>query len=53
MTQPSRSKLSRLLYGLLAYVSLGIGLVAIVVPGLPTTEFILDRKSTRLNSSHT
>ncbi len=41
MTQPSRSKLSRLLYGLLAYVSLGIGLVAIVVPGLPTTEFIL------------
>lgn len=41
MTQPLRSKLSRLLYGLLAYVSLGIGLVAIVVPGLPTTEFIL------------
>lgn len=41
MTQPLRSKLSRLLYGLLAYVSLGIGLIAIVVPGLPTTEFIL------------
>ena len=41
MTRPSSSKLSRVLYGLLAYVSLGIGLVAIVVPGLPTTEFIL------------
>jgi uncharacterized membrane protein YbaN (DUF454 family) len=41
MTQPARSKLARLLYGILAYVSLGIGLVAIVIPGLPTTEFIL------------
>lgn len=41
MTRPRASKLSRLLYGLLAYVSLAIGLVAIVVPGLPTTEFIL------------
>lgn len=40
-TRPSSSKLSRVLYGLLAYVSLGIGLVAIVIPGLPTTEFIL------------
>ena len=38
---PSRSKIARVLFGLLAYVSLGIGLVAIVVPGLPTTEFIL------------
>ena len=37
----SASKLSRVLFGLLAYISLGIGLVAIVVPGLPTTEFIL------------
>ena len=37
----SPSKTARLLFGLLAYVSLGIGLVAIVVPGLPTTEFIL------------
>ncbi|WP_025854805.1 YbaN family protein [Pseudomonas sp. CHM02] len=37
----STSKIARLLFGLLAYVSLGIGLVAIVVPGLPTTEFIL------------
>ncbi|MCP1512605.1 YbaN family protein [Pseudomonas rhodesiae] len=35
------SKIAQLLFGLLAYVSLGIGLVAIVVPGLPTTEFIL------------
>ncbi|MBF8792836.1 YbaN family protein [Pseudomonas monteilii] len=41
MTRPARSKLSRLLFALLAYVSLGIGLVAIVIPGLPTTEFIL------------
>ena len=41
MTRPPASKLSRVLYGLLAYVSLGIGLVAIVIPGLPTTEFIL------------
>ena len=38
---PSSSKLTRLLFGLLACVSLGIGLIAIVVPGLPTTEFIL------------
>ncbi|TNF81005.1 DUF454 domain-containing protein [Pseudomonas sp. ICMP22404] len=35
------SKTARLLFGLLAYTSLTIGLVAIVVPGLPTTEFIL------------
>ena len=41
MPPPSASKLSRVLFGLLAYVSLAIGLVAIVVPGLPTTEFIL------------
>ncbi|WP_438943693.1 YbaN family protein [Pseudomonas sp. N8] len=34
-------KLNRLLFALLAYASLGIGLVALVVPGLPTTEFIL------------
>ncbi len=38
---PASSRLSRLLFGLLAYVSLGIGLIAIVIPGLPTTEFIL------------
>ena len=37
----SPSKLAHILFGLLAYVSLGIGLIAIVVPGLPTTEFIL------------
>ncbi|WP_144170727.1 YbaN family protein [Pseudomonas sp. Kh13] len=41
MTRPARSKLTRLLYAILAYVSLGVGLVAIVIPGLPTTEFIL------------
>lgn len=41
MSQLARSRLTRLLYALLAYVSLGIGLVAIVIPGLPTTEFIL------------
>ncbi len=39
-TRPS-SKIARALFGLLAYVSLGIGLIAIVIPGLPTTEFIL------------
>ncbi|WVV48627.1 YbaN family protein [Pseudomonas sp. NA13] len=39
MNRPS--KLTQLLFALLAYTSLGIGLVAIVVPGLPTTEFIL------------
>ena len=38
---PASSKLVRLLFGLLAYISLGIGLIAIVSPGLPTTEFIL------------
>ncbi|WP_455826962.1 YbaN family protein [Pseudomonas graminis] len=37
----STSKIAQILFGLLAYVSLGVGLVAIVVPGLPTTEFIL------------
>ena len=41
MPQIARSRLARLLYALLAYTSLGIGLIAIVVPGLPTTEFIL------------
>ncbi|GLH37844.1 MULTISPECIES: YbaN family protein [Pseudomonas] len=41
MPAPASSKLARLLFALLAYVSLGIGLIAIVVPGLPTTEFIL------------
>ncbi|MEB0040480.1 MULTISPECIES: YbaN family protein [unclassified Pseudomonas] len=35
------SKTARVLFGILAYVSLTIGLIAIVVPGLPTTEFIL------------
>lgn len=43
MTQhtPPHSKIARLLFGLLAYTSLALGLVAIVIPGLPTTEFIL------------
>ena len=36
-----RSRVSRLLFAALAYVSLGIGLVAIFIPGLPTTEFVL------------
>ncbi|MDO7898550.1 YbaN family protein [Pseudomonas citrulli] len=36
-----RPRLAQLLFGLLAYTSLAIGLVALVVPGLPTTEFIL------------
>ncbi|MBD1550972.1 YbaN family protein [Pseudomonas typographi] len=38
---PTRSRLARTLYGALAYVSLGIGIVAIFIPGLPTTEFVL------------
>ncbi|MDI3357650.1 YbaN family protein [Pseudomonas sp. UYIF39] len=38
---PASSKLARILFGLLAYISLGIGMIAIVVPGLPTTEFVL------------
>ncbi|MGX1125374.1 YbaN family protein [Pseudomonas sp. HLS-6 TE3448] len=41
MPRPPASKLSRLMFGLLAYTSLTIGLIAIFVPGLPTTEFIL------------
>ena len=41
MTQPARSKLARLLYGILAYVSLGVVLVEIVITCLKTTEFIL------------
>jgi uncharacterized membrane protein YbaN (DUF454 family) len=40
-SKPSRSRISRLLFAALAYVSLGIGLVAIFIPGLPTTEFVL------------
>ena len=40
-TTRSPSKASRLFFGCLAYVSLAIGLIAIVVPGLPTTEFVL------------
>ncbi|TDV69890.1 hypothetical protein EC915_102148 [Pseudomonas sp. LP_7_YM] len=38
---PLGSKLSRILFGILAYVSLAIGIIAIFIPGLPTTEFIL------------
>ena len=41
MPLPLTSRLTRLLFAALAYLSLGIGLVAIVIPGLPTTEFIL------------
>ena len=37
----SSSKFVRTLFGLLAYASLALGLIAIVIPGLPTTEFIL------------
>ncbi|AZD37634.1 Inner membrane protein YbaN [Pseudomonas chlororaphis subsp. aurantiaca] len=40
-TTRSPSKASRLFFSCLAYVSLAIGLIAIVVPGLPTTEFVL------------
>ena len=31
----------RWLWWLLAYASLGLGIVGIVVPGLPTTPFVL------------
>jgi uncharacterized membrane protein YbaN (DUF454 family) len=41
MSQPARSRTARLLYTLLAYTSLGVGMVGLVVPGLPTTEFVL------------
>ena len=33
--------IARLLWWLLAYASLGIGIVGIVVPGLPTVPFVL------------
>jgi len=39
--RPEPTRLARILYGLLAYTSLAVGLIAIVIPGLPTTEFIL------------
>ncbi|WP_434682049.1 YbaN family protein [Pseudomonas sp. R1-18] len=54
--KPPGSRLSRFLFGILAYVSLGIGIAAIFIPGLPTTEFILlaawaaTRSSPRLNA---
>ena len=41
MPRLANSRFTRLLFALLAYLSLGIGLIAIVIPGLPTTEFIL------------
>jgi hypothetical protein len=45
MTTPALSKLAprrtRWLWLALAYASLGIGIVAIFIPGIPTTEFIL------------
>lgn len=37
----ARSPLARLLYALLAYTSLGVGLLGLLLPGLPTTEFVL------------
>jgi len=38
---PARSRLARIAFALLAYISLGVGMVGLVVPGLPTTEFVL------------
>lgn len=38
---PTASRWTRWLWIALAYVSLGIGIVAIFIPGIPTTEFIL------------
>lgn len=46
----------RILFGILAYASLAIGIIAIFIPGLPTTEFILlaawaaSKSSPRLNA---
>nr|WP_279577296.1 YbaN family protein [Pseudomonas sp. LA21] len=33
--------MARIAFALLAYTSLGVGVVGLVVPGLPTTEFVL------------
>ncbi|WP_256676193.1 YbaN family protein [Pseudomonas sp. SCB32] len=40
-TGAARSRLARWAFALLAYTSLGVGMVGLVVPGLPTTEFVL------------
>jgi uncharacterized protein len=41
MTPPVENARFRWLWWLLAYASLGLGIVGIVVPGLPTVPFIL------------
>ena len=41
MTSPLPSTRFRWLWWLLAYASLGLGIVGIVVPGLPTVPFVL------------
>ena len=41
MTHSRRGRLSRSLFLLLALVSLALGVIGIVLPGLPTTPFIL------------
>jgi len=40
-TKPLRKVIAARLWWLLAYASLGIGIVGIFVPGLPTTVFVL------------
>ena len=40
-TQPLRKGIAARLWWLLAYASLGLGIVGIVVPGLPTVPFVL------------
>ena len=40
-TPHTRNRMSRALWWLLAYASLGLGIVGIFVPGLPTTVFVL------------
>lgn len=41
VSQLSQSKILRVVYICLALLSLGVGMVGVIVPGLPTTEFVL------------